>query len=200
VFSTLGRIVGRAWFLLLAGWVLALVVTWLAAPPWAEVAQAKEFDFLPPDSPSRRSAEVFARAFPDDHLASNVVLVVHRAEGEPGCLDRDLKSIENVLEPGLRAIAAAEGGLADQPPSEDEPLFPDDTAPAPPPQQRSIIARIRTPNAPGTGTLLVSEDERVLLVVVELTTEFLSSRNWPIIARIEGLVDDLRRQGKFPPS
>src|SRR5690349_5685532 len=174
VFSILGRLVSRAWFLLLAGWILAVVVTRLAAPPWAEVAQDKEFEFLPEDAPSRRSAEVFARAFPDDHLASNVVLVVHRAGGEPGGLDRDLKFIEDVLEPGLRAVAASEGGLADQPPSEDEPLFGDTTAPRAPPQQRCIIARIRTPNAPGAGALLISQDERVLLVVAELTTEFLS--------------------------
>jgi RND superfamily putative drug exporter len=38
-----------------------------------------------------------------------------------------------------------------------------------------------------------------LLVVVELTTEFLSTDNWPTLTKIEDLVGDLRRPGKVPP-
>src|SRR5262249_13137347 len=70
-------------------------------------------------------------------------------------------------------------------------------APKPPPQ-RSIIARVRTPNAPGSGALLVSPDGQALLMVVELTTEYLSRRNWPTIAKVENLIDDLRRGGEVP--
>lgn len=198
MFSTLSHLVCRSWYLLLAGWVLAVVLAWWAAPPWAEVAPDREFAFLPEDAPSRRAVEVFARAFPDDTFDSNVVLVVHRTGATPASLDRDLKFVEDVLESGLRAIAAEEGGLASEP-APDEPLFGDTGGPPPAPPKRSIIARIRTPNAPGTGGLLVSQDRRVLLVAAELTTEFLSSRNWPTIARIESFVDGLRRQGKLPP-
>src|SRR5205085_8770862 len=57
----------------------------------------------------------------------------------------------------------------------------------------------RTPNAPGAGALLVSPDRQARLVVVEMLTEFLSNENWPVIDRVEGLVADLRRQGKLPP-
>jgi RND superfamily putative drug exporter len=200
VYAILGHIVRRGWFLLLAGWVLVVAVTWWAAPPWAEVAQDKEFAFLPKGSPSLRSDAMFARAFPHDHLASNVVLVVHRDAAAPGGLDRALKFIEDDLEPGLRDIAASEGGLADAPPPADEPLFSSGGAAAPqrPAAERSIIARIRTPNAPGQGALLVSEDQQVLLVVVELTTEFLSTHNWKTLTKIEDLVGDLRRDGKVP--
>src|SRR5262245_53311444 len=196
----LGQLVHRAWALLLAGWALLLLGTWAAAPPWGAVAQAQEFAFLPQSAPSRQAGAMFARAFPDDWLTSNVVLVVQRDSGSAG-LDREKRFIEDVLEPGLRRIAAAAGGLASEPVASDEPLFPDEDKPDAPatPAERPIVARIRTPNAPGAGALLVSDDGQALLVVVELTTEFRSARNWPVIARIEELVADVRRQGKAPP-
>jgi RND superfamily putative drug exporter len=198
-FRSLGRVVRRAWLPLLVVWALLLLASWLVAPSWREVAQDQEFGFLPTDAPSRRAEEVFARAFPDDRPGSNVVLVLHRPDGERGRLDRDLKFIEDDLEPGLRRIAQAEGGLAYEPEPSDEPLFPGEGEPAPQkPRQRSIIARVRTPNAPGTGALLVSPDGQALLVVVELTTEILSRLNWPTIEKVEDLVCELREQGKVP--
>jgi uncharacterized membrane protein YdfJ with MMPL/SSD domain len=44
----------------------------------------------------------------------------------------------------------------------------------------------------------VSPDHKALLVVLELTTEFLSTDNWPTIDRVEALLADLRDQGKVP--
>jgi RND superfamily putative drug exporter len=199
MFRLLGQIVRRGWPLLLAGWAVLLIATRHFAPPWDQVAQDREFAFLPPDSPSRRADDALARAFPDDRFASNVVLVLHRAGDEQPSLRGDLKFIGDVLEPGLRQIAEAEGGLAYDTKPSDEPLFSDEPAPAPPPsEQRSIIARILTPNTPGSGALLVSPDGQALLVVVELTTEFLSNRNWQTIDKIEGLLRQLRDEGKVP--
>lgn len=74
VFRLLGQVVRRGWPLLLAAWGMFLLATWLAAPPWDEFAQDKEFAFLPPDAPSRRAAEVYAKAFPEDQSASNIVI------------------------------------------------------------------------------------------------------------------------------
>ncbi|MBI1914205.1 MAG: MMPL family transporter [Planctomycetes bacterium] len=202
LYRLLGHVVRRAWPLLLAGWALLVVATRLAAPPWDEVAQDREFAFLPQDAPSRRADEVLEKAFPDDRLASNIVLVLRRSENQRGALDRERKFIEDVLEPALRKIAEDEGGLASQPAPLDEPLFPGEDNPrheSQKPEQRSIIVRIRTPNAPGRGALLVSPDRQALLIVVELTTEFLANRNWSTISRIENLVRDLREQGKLPP-
>jgi RND superfamily putative drug exporter len=200
MFQLLGRTVRRAWLWFLAGWVLLAGAAWLASPPWDQVAQDREFAFLPADAPSRRSEQVFARAFPEDHLASNVVLVLHHQGTDGGDAQQDLKFIGDVLEPGLRDIADAEGGLASETAPVDEPLFGGPAEAPPPSPPRSIMARIRTPNTPGLGALLVSEDQQVMLVVVELTTEFLSASNWPTITKIETLVEDVRRQGKLPPS
>ena len=55
---------------------------------------------------------MYDKAFPDDHLASNIVLVLHRDEVNKSTLNLDLKFIENTLEPALRGIANADGGLA----------------------------------------------------------------------------------------
>jgi RND superfamily putative drug exporter len=198
MFRPLGQAVRRGWPVLLAGWVLLLAVSWWFAPPWDAVAQDKEFTFLPASSPSRGAEEVYAQAFADDRFGSNIVLVLHRGDDERPHLKPDLSFIADVLEPGIRQIAEGEGGLAYEIRPSDEPLFGDESRPAAPPPQRSIIARIRTPNTPGAGALLVSPDEQALLVVVELTTEFLSNRNWKTIDEVEKLVGDLRRQGKVP--
>src|SRR5262245_26227645 len=102
VFRLLGQLVRRAWAPLLAGWVVLLVGSWLYAPRWDEVTQDRELAFLPADAPSRRAEEVYAKAFPDDRLASNVVLVLHRTGDAREDLGRDLRFIEDALEPGLR--------------------------------------------------------------------------------------------------
>src|ERR1700722_7578012 len=196
VFRLIGWMVRRAWLLLLAGWIVLLFASRHAAPPWEEVARDREFAFLPADAPSRQAAEIYAKGFPEDKHTSNVVLVLHRADEGKLALEKDLKFTEDVLEPGLRQIAAAEGGLASDPAPSDEPLFSTENEPPPPPVRLSIIERIRTPNAPGSGAFLVSPDGRALLVVVELTTEFLSNENWPILDKIENLTRDLRNSGK----
>jgi RND superfamily putative drug exporter len=199
IFRILGRVVRRAWPLLLVAWGGAVLVTWLAAPPWEEIAPDREFAFLPADAPSRVAAEQLAKAFPDDKLASSIVLVLHRSDSPPGHLERDRQFVADVVEPALRKIAESEGGLADEPKASDEPLFGDEEAPAPKPKREPIVARIRTPNGLGSGALLVSPDGQALLVVVELTTEFLSSRNWPIITKVEQLARDLQTHEQRPP-
>jgi uncharacterized membrane protein YdfJ with MMPL/SSD domain len=148
MFRSLGQMISRFPLFFLAAWLLLLVGGWLAAPPWNAVAEDKEFAFLPANVPSRRGEDLLRQAFPDDRLASTVVLVVQRTGGASD-LERDKKFIEDVLEPGLRQIADDEGGLAAA--DTDEPLFADEGMPAQP--RRSIIARIRTPNAPGAGAV-----------------------------------------------
>src|SRR5437660_12356723 len=104
MFGLLGQLVRRGWFLLLAGWAALFFATWHFAPPWDKVAQDKEFAFLPPDAPSRQAEEMFARAFPEDHSSTNIVLVLHRTGGGQEQLRGELKFIGDVLEPGLRQI------------------------------------------------------------------------------------------------
>jgi RND superfamily putative drug exporter len=177
---------------------MVAAATWRAAPPWNEVARDQEFAFLPAHAPSVRGEALFRKAFPDDRLTSNMVLVLYRDQAGPGLLEQDKKFIEDVLEPRLRGIADSLGGLANEAPSSEEPLFGDEASEPATPKKRSIISHIHTPNAPGTGALLVSPDGKALLVVLELNTEFLSEENWPVIDRVEKLASTLREPGKMP--
>jgi RND superfamily putative drug exporter len=197
MFPFLGKVVSRGWLAFLLAWIGLMVGSWVAAPPWGDVAQDREFGFLPASAPSRVAEEEFNKAFPDEQLGSNVVLIVE----DPGAgqLDRDLKFVDNVIEPGLREVAKSEGGLAGEAPPSEEPLF--GAAPAKPPKpapNHSIISRIRTPSAPGTGALLVSPDGKALLVVMELTTELMSHTNWSVITKVEDFVRALHRDGRIP--
>ncbi len=200
MFRILGKIIRRAWPLVLAAWVALLVGTWLAAPPWDKTAQDLEFAFLPTKAPSRVAEAVFAEAFPQEGPGSNIVLVLHRGDDEQAHLLGDLKFISDKLEPGIRRIAEADGGMAYEVKASDEPLFSNEEEPAKKaePPKRSIIADIRTPNTPGIGALLVSPDGQALLVVADLTTEFLSNQNWPAIEKTQQLLHELQVRGDVP--
>jgi RND superfamily putative drug exporter len=195
----LAKMVRWGWPALLGGWLVLVLVTGHLAPAWEEVAQDREFAFLPANVPSRYAEAAFAEAFPEERSGSNIVLVLHHTDTGDHLRD-DLAFINDILQPGLRQIAESVGGLAFETKASDEPLFSDENASKAPeaPEQRSIIARIRTPNAPGVGGLLVSPDNQAMLVVVELTTEFLSNTNWPTIEKVENLIAELRHEGKIP--
>jgi RND superfamily putative drug exporter len=199
MFRFLGQLVSRFWPVFLLAWVVLVAVTRWVAPAWNDVALDREFAFLPQDSPSRVAQDMIARAFPNEHLGSSIALVLVDPNSQD--LERNKTFIAKVLEPRLREIAKAEGGMASEAPPPEEPLFSDEQPPpAPsPPAERSIIDRIRTPNAPGAGALLVSPDRQALLVDVELTTEFLAHRNWSTIDKISDLVQQLREEGAIPP-
>ena len=198
VFRFLGKMVRWGWPLFLLAWAFLVIGTWYAAPPWNTVAPDREFSLLPKYVPSRQAEAMYKTAFPEDRTSSTIVLVVHRMGNTAQHLQRDLHFIESVLESGLRKIAAEEGGLASEPAPSNEPLFGEENAAPAKSQQRSIMARIRTPNAPGAGALLISPDKKVMLVVVELTTSFMTHQNWPTLRKIENLVGDLQARHEIP--
>jgi RND superfamily putative drug exporter len=195
IFTYLGYLVRKGGILFLLGWGLLLACAWRAAPPWDEVALDKEFAFLPEKAPSRQAEKVFAEAFPDERLNSNIVLILHRAE--TGRLEEDRTFIENSIYPGLRRIAEEDGGLASEQLPSEGPLFGGEDLPPKKNSQRSIISRILTPRGL-EGPLLVRSEGRALLVVMELTTEYLAKDNWSTLEKVERLVADLRQQGKVP--
>jgi RND superfamily putative drug exporter len=105
MFRVLGNTVVRYWQIFLVCWVLALIGISYAAPEWSSVVQNGEFAFLPGDSPSLQGEKLFKRAFPDDLLASSIVIVVRREHGDQGLMPKDLKFIEEKLKPKLEEIA-----------------------------------------------------------------------------------------------
>lgn len=199
MFQKLGNLVVRGRFFFLVAWLAALATAWYFAPPWSEVARDQEFGFLPSDAPSRQAEAVFEKAFPGSRSPSNIVIVCSRSDEK--LKDEDKNFIGAVLAPGLTKIADEEGGLTSEPSgdSNDDDLFSDKPAAAKPIKPKSIIARIRTPGTPGAGALLQNQDGEAALVVMELTTDFLSHNNWPTMSRVEALLAQIRDKRQVPP-
>jgi RND superfamily putative drug exporter len=172
VYERLGRAVARFSPLLLGLWFVLLGAGWEFAPGWYEVTQGGDYAFLPDDTPSRRGEELFKKAFPDEYSASSVVLVLRRDGDGAGLSDRDREFLRRSLTPALKEQAAEAGN--------------------------SEITHIRSPDDPGVGALLVSQDKKAAVVVAELSTPYRDPRNWETLARIEGLIDRLRRESDFP--
>ena len=177
MFGWLGRVVVRAWPVILAGWLLLLGVAKYVAPEWDDVVDHGEFNFLPDDEPSRIGVRLFRDSW-DDSLASRVVIVVSRKDPEQELTGDDKRFIDEILKPQLEKIASDAGGLA----YDEVESGPTATGP------RSIIARVRTFKDRSIGRLLDSTDKKASLVIVELTTEFLNRKNKPMIKRIEALI------------
>ena len=184
MFSKLGEFVVRAWPAVLIAWVAAVVCASIAAPPLERVAQTEEFAFLPPNSPSHLAESLFRKAFPDSYCPSRIVIVSSRATGlteeDKDFLDDRVDEEDEVphdhpnrqfeLREQLIRIMEEEKG---------DPKI-----------ESPIISRIRTFRDEHAGSLLRSRDEKAVLIMVELTTEFMDSRNrWPV-NKIEELLSD----------
>ncbi len=192
MFRRLGQNVSRSSPWWLAIWVVVLIATTTAAPPWRKVAVDNDDVLLKPDAASRVAESKFRQAFPDDLTASNMVIVLHRPGSKGSHLAADKRFISDVLEPALQKVT----GLADAPKqvADDNP-FGNDTPAA---KISNPVLRIRTPNAPGVGELLVSPDREALLVALELSTGFMAELNAPIVAGVEKTLADLQSSGKIP--
>src|SRR5439155_9424741 len=60
------------------------------------------------------------------------------------------------------------------------------------------VTRIRSLADQGEGELLRSADNHATLVVVELTGELLSRRDWPLIEKVEQVTGQLQAEHKVP--
>lgn len=145
---------------ILTGWVNKLGLFAVKIPGWQDIAEDGEFAFLPKTMPSILAEELFRKAFPDDHLASSVVIVVRHRSTQID--DNDRAFIEKKLSPRLNLM-------------QDEP--------------NSFIENVRDFNDKQVGRLLNSEDGKATLIIVELKNEFLDHRNKATIDRIERLID-----------
>lgn len=83
IFTRLGRLVADHALLWVVFWVVLALGVDRVAPPWDDVTQPGEFEFLPSDFPTRVGERLFESAFPDDLLGSSVVLVLYREDGQP---------------------------------------------------------------------------------------------------------------------
>ena len=197
MFRRLGQIASRSWPVLLAGWIAALVAVELIAPRWDDVVRDGEFRYIPDRySPhagffgnrelrSRKGEAVFKESFSRDLLGSSIVIVLRREGNSDGLLPRDREFIRTVLRPRLESFRDSELVPAEEA-GTDKPV--------------PLITEIRTLDDPAIGELLVSEDGKATLVILELRTEFLELRNKDVLNRVEELIarDGELRSDRLP--
>jgi RND superfamily putative drug exporter len=208
MFERLGQFVSRNWSVLLTGWIVALGLLWWVAPKWDSVIYDGEFHYLPERFPSRQGENLFTKAFANNLLGSNIVIVARREHGNDGLLDEDKTYIEETLVPRLQSAI----GLSpekNEAESADAKKGAAKTAPAPAaassgPKIEPVVTSIRTFSDKEFGQLLMSDDQKATLVLLELTTDFTERKNEPTIVKIEELVGtpgqagELQREKGFP--
>lgn len=205
MFSRAGQLLVRHWLPVWLAWVVLLVVVAWQAPPLETVVKTGEFAFLPPDSPSLLGEELFSKAFPNDLLASSVVIVVRRTSQAEGLQEKDWDFVDDGVDDGdatrdfelrerILRIAEEEGGLAQADGEQPATREANEKRSTP-----SIITSVSTFRDKNLGGLLKSEDNKATLVIVGLTTEFLDAKNGFTIRKIEQLLqDDLEFRRHIP--
>ena len=179
MFSKLGEFIVRAWPAILIAWVAAVVCVSIAAPRLDSVAETQEFAFLPSNSSSHLAESLFKAAFPNGYCPSRIVIIAQRIDGITS-------DDEDFLDDGQSE--------EDQFPSDDpqrqfelrEQLVRIQQAE---PAAARTISRIRSFRDSNSGKLLVSTDNKARLLLVELTTEFMDSRNRGPVGAIEELLN-----------
>ncbi|HEV3298741.1 MAG TPA: MMPL family transporter [Planctomycetaceae bacterium] len=206
MFERLGQFVSRQWLPLLVGWILALVVLWVIAPPLKTVIEDGDFKFLPKDLPSVQAEKLFKNAFENDLLKSSIVIVAHRDNASDGLTDEDKTYIDEKLVPRLAQLAGLpESGKSADAPADAAKAKADAKAAAPAEARHAansgsnepIVADIRTFSDKDFGPLLMSEDQKATLVIMELTTEFTQRKNDPLINKIEEAVGRPGKPGEL---
>jgi RND superfamily putative drug exporter len=84
----LGILLAGRWYLVLIAWLFIVLALKLASPNWNDVVKDGDFDYLPPDTPSRVGLETLRRAFPDDLSRSQLVVVFANPTPQMSLSDR----------------------------------------------------------------------------------------------------------------
>lgn len=185
MFIRFGQMVSRTWLVWLAAWAFLGAGVWWGAPAWRDVAKDGEFGFMPADSPSRVGETLLRRAFPDQRAESSIVVVLARQARGTELTDADWQFISRRLRPGLERIAREETVAEAGGPSRHG-------------RHQPLIMRIRTFEDSDAGSLLISQDRKASLVLVDLATDYMVRRNIPVVARVDDLLKRLHREGAVP--
>ncbi|QDU46959.1 Putative membrane protein YdgH [Symmachiella dynata] len=204
MFGKLGKLISGRWKTVFIGWLIFFAFIQWVSPHWKEVALDGEFDHLPKEMDSIQGEKRFAEAFPDDLLASSIVVIVRRENGELN--DNDMAFIEEELRTRLETIladiddvvineqlAVAEANLGKEEFArrksslEAELVRRLEIGPIPE-SDITQITSIRSPTDDLIGEMLISEDRQAALVIVGLSEKFLEYGNRDTIQRIETLI------------
>ena len=199
LFKRLGDITAKHAFLILSAWIGLLVVCIYSAPKWEDVVRNGEFAFLPEDAPSRVATEGFREAFPNDLLASTLVLLVRR-ESEEGLLPSDYDFVTEHVIPEIHRLAdlpmpsdklAADAGIAPDTAADD--AVSETAKSSPEGSEANIVQNITWFADRKIGELFISDDKQATTIVMGLRTEFLDQANIKLVDKVEKFVQQLSR-------
>ena len=185
------------------GWIIALGLLWWVVPKWDTVLYDGEFHYLPDRFPTRQAETLFTKAFSENQLGSNIVIVARRENSPEGLLDEDKTYIDETLVPRLKKAHRPDSGqgAADAADAKSrsrlQKRLPEPTRAAAgknragqidPPALEPVVSGIHTFSDKEFGQLLTSEDQKATLILLELTTDFTERKNEPTIAAVEKLI------------
>lgn len=170
MFHRLGSFVSRYYLWVLLGWLLAGLAVALFAPAWDDVTRDGDFAYLPEQMTSVRGEKLLEAAFPDIRSKSAIVLVLSRPDGP-------LRPADYTIADDLVARYEAK----------------QDTG--------SPIVGVMSHRTPVVGEKLrsaVTESGQGLLIVLQLSSEFMAIGNMPLMEEILKTVEDIRSGENFP--
>ena len=209
MFQWLGKAVTDNALAVVIGWAAVCAVLLYAAPSFDSRAQHGEFNFLPDDQPSRQAIDLYRRAFltddassddassdeadsdeadadedrpgsvQQDPLGSNIVFLLRRLTP---LREEDRTFLSETLIPEIGRIAEETNAAGNDGESADAPE----------------IRSIWTYQDDKLGPLLVSTDEKAMMVVVELDSEFMDRSNSPLLSRLEAMVENVSDLPNYP--
>lgn len=152
IFKRIGQFATRYRHAVLLTWIGLAVIITLIAPNIEDVASSDQADMLPSNAPFVHADEVYQATFPDSFAPGSSVIVID-ATNNGGVLNPDAATFEERIDtPVARFIAQAIQWLS----SDDAP--------------ENIQAVVGPTQSPITADLMVSPDNRVAIINVELST------------------------------
>jgi RND superfamily putative drug exporter len=141
MFQHLGQIVARYRYAVILGWIALAIALALVAPSLDEVSSSDQKDFLPDDAPFVHAQEVQAQVFPEQSAASTSVVLVDAGEGGD-VHDAQVWAFVGELEAWLNSEQAPD----------------------------NVIQAVGPIGEPDFADKLISQDNRITLVVIGLST------------------------------
>ena len=170
MFDRLGTTVSGRWAWVLAGWAILVLVVQLLAPRWDDVALDGDLAYLPERMNSVRGQRLLDEGFPENSSKSEVIIVVAR-------------SGNRLQQPDYRVADHLLARLT--------------SAPIPGPILHVVSHRTEV-----LGQNLVSRvgpNGQALLIVLQLSNEFMAVANLELLERIGAMLDAARHEPDFPP-
>jgi RND superfamily putative drug exporter len=164
MFERLGALVARQWWIVIVAWVGLAAALEAVAPRWDDVTHDGDLAYLPENLPSVEGGRLLARAFPDQRSKSEIAIIVQRADGPLSAVD--LQWSDSLAE----RLRQRQGDLP--------------------------ILDVWNRHADVVGDKLISRTTRhgqAAITLVQLESEFMAVGNLHVLADVERLLADARR-------